>query len=100
MNFALILFLLTVVTGVIALADRMLWARNRAPRRDGAVVDRVSEEFFPVLLIVFLLRSFIADGVLRVRHLLALCGRPDEPLAVARERARRTASCDRPRRSG
>ena len=30
MNFALILFLLTVVTGVIALADRMLWAQNRA----------------------------------------------------------------------
>ena len=26
------------------------------------------------------------DGVLRVRHLLALRGRPDEPLAVARER--------------
>ena len=29
MNFALILFLLTVATGLIALADRVLLARNR-----------------------------------------------------------------------
>ena len=31
MNFALILFLATVVTGVVALADKLHFARHRAP---------------------------------------------------------------------
>jgi signal peptidase I len=61
MNFALILFLLTVVTGVIALADRMLWARNRAPGEAEPWWIEYPKSFFPVLLIVFLLRSFIAE---------------------------------------
>jgi signal peptidase I len=61
MNFALILFLLTVVTGVIALADRMLWARNRAAGEPEPWWIEYPKSFFPVLLIVFLLRSFIAE---------------------------------------
>src|SRR6202158_4595876 len=61
MNFALILFLLTVVTGVIALADRMLWARNRASGQPEPWWVEYPKSFFPVLLIVFLLRSFVAE---------------------------------------
>src|SRR6202171_3086111 len=61
MNFALILFLLTVVTGVIALADRMLLARNRAPGEPEPWWVEYPKSFFPVLLIVFLLRSFVAE---------------------------------------
>src|ERR1700694_3374286 len=61
MNFALILFLLTVVTGVIALADRVLWARNRPAGQPEPWWIEYPKSFFPVLLIVFLLRSFIAE---------------------------------------
>src|SRR6202165_6368705 len=61
MNFALILFLLTVVTGIIALADRTLFARNRAAGEPEPWWIEYTKSFFPVLLIVFLLRSFIAE---------------------------------------
>jgi signal peptidase I len=61
MNFALILFTLLVITGLVALADR-LWL---APRRgaDGREPWWVEypKSFFPVILIVFLLRSFIVE---------------------------------------
>src|SRR5437762_552967 len=61
MNFALILFVLTVATGVIALADRWYFAK----RRRGDVPEpwwvEYPKSFFPVLLIVFLLRSFVAE---------------------------------------
>jgi signal peptidase I len=61
MNFALILFLLTVVTGVIALADRLVFARNRAAGTPDPWWVEYPKSFFPVLLIVFLLRSFVAE---------------------------------------
>ena len=61
MNFALILFLLTALTGVIALADRLFLAA----RRDTGAAEpwwiEYAKSFFPVLLIVFLLRSFVAE---------------------------------------
>jgi len=61
MNFALILFLATLVTGVMVLADRLVFARRRA---DGAAEPwwiEYPKSFFPVLLIVFLLRSFLVE---------------------------------------
>ena len=62
MNFALILFVLTAVTGVIWLLDRLRASRKRrapgAPSRGGSSTRRA---FFPVLLVVFLLRSFLAE---------------------------------------
>ena len=61
MNFALILFLLTVVTGLIALADRLLFARHRAAGEPDPWWIEYPKSFFPVLLIVFLLRSFVAE---------------------------------------
>src|SRR3977135_761524 len=61
MNFALILFALTVVTGVIALADRMFFARHRAAGAPEPWWIEYPKSFFPVLLIVFLLRSFVAE---------------------------------------
>src|SRR6202795_3988819 len=61
MNFALILFLLTVVTGVIALAARLVLARNRAAGEPEPWWIEYPKSFFPVVLIVFLLRSFIAE---------------------------------------
>jgi signal peptidase I len=61
MNFALILFVLTAVTGVIWLIDRVAFARNRAEGAREPVWVEYSKSFFPVLLVVFLLRSFLAE---------------------------------------
>jgi signal peptidase I len=61
MNFALILFLLTLLTGLIALADRLVFARHRAAGAPEPWWVEYPKSFFPVLLIVFLLRSFIAE---------------------------------------
>ncbi|MEP7181602.1 MAG: signal peptidase I [Betaproteobacteria bacterium] len=61
MNFALILFLLTVATGAIWLVDRLIWARGRAPETVEPWWIEYPKSFFPVLLIVFLLRSFVAE---------------------------------------
>jgi len=61
MNFALILFLLTVATGVIALADKLIFARRRAAGAPEPWWIEYPKSFFPVLLIVFLLRSFVAE---------------------------------------
>ncbi|TMH05134.1 MAG: signal peptidase I, partial [Betaproteobacteria bacterium] len=59
--FALILFLLTLITGVVALADRLVFARRRAAGEPEPWWIEYPKSFFPVLLIVFLLRSFIAE---------------------------------------
>src|SRR6201991_701881 len=61
MNFALILFLLTILTGAITLADRLFFARHRAPGTPDPWWVEYPKSFFPVLLIVFLLRSFVAE---------------------------------------
>jgi len=61
MNFALILFLLTVLTGAMTLADRLVFARTRRPGEPEPWWIEYPKSFFPVLLIVFLLRSFVAE---------------------------------------
>jgi signal peptidase I len=88
MNFALILFLLTVVTGAAWLVDKLVLEGRRRERARAAVANlerqgagdnsvqrgnvesaalkepswvEYSKAFFPVLLIVFLLRSFLAE---------------------------------------
>lgn len=78
MDFALIMFVALVVTGVIWIADHFLLAPRRARvaetlRQAGAapevvqktqresVVAEYARAFFPVILIVFLLRSFLVE---------------------------------------
>ena len=61
MNFALILFVLTAVTGVIWLLDRLLLAKRRSAGAAEPVWVEYAKSFFPVLLVVFLLRSFLAE---------------------------------------
>src|SRR6201988_5356149 len=61
MNFALILFLATVVTGVIALTYKLVFAKQRPADAPEPWWIEYPKSFFPVLLIVFLLRSFIAE---------------------------------------
>jgi signal peptidase I len=61
MSFALFLLLLLVVTGLVCLVD-LLWLRKK--RREDAKEPwwvEYSVSFFPVILIVFLLRSFLFE---------------------------------------
>ena len=66
MNFPLIMFLLLVLTGGIWLLDKV-WLRKRraAPAEEGPPREpwwvEYSKSFFPVILIVFLLRSFLVE---------------------------------------
>ena len=65
MDFALILFIALVVTGVISLWDRLV--RKPKPeliageKRKEPWLIEYSKAFFPVILVVFLLRSFIVE---------------------------------------
>ena len=61
MNFALILFLLTVATGLVWALDRFVLAKRRAPDAPAPAWIEYPVSFFPVLLVVFLLRSFVAE---------------------------------------
>ena len=61
MNFALILFVATLVTGAVALADKLVFAKRRAPDAPEPWWIEYPKSFFPVLLIVFMLRSFLAE---------------------------------------
>jgi signal peptidase I len=65
--FEIILVALTLVSGVIWLADKLFLARRRAPR-DGLldsgaepILIDYAKSFFPVLAAVLLLRSFVAE---------------------------------------
>jgi signal peptidase I len=60
-NFALILFVLLVGTGAVALADRLFFARRRQPGAKEPWWIEYPKSFFPVILIVFVLRSFLVE---------------------------------------
>ncbi|HZF98025.1 MAG TPA: signal peptidase I, partial [Pseudoxanthomonas sp.] len=63
--FETILVVLTVLTGAIWLLDRLFFAKRRAARagllEEEPVLVDYSRAFFPVLAIVLVLRSFIAE---------------------------------------
>jgi signal peptidase I len=61
MNFALIMFVLLVVTGAIWLLDYAVLAKRRAPESREPWWVEYPKSFFPVILVVFLLRSFLVE---------------------------------------
>ena len=61
MNFALIMFVLLVITGAVAAADRLFFAKRRAAGEREPWWIEYPKSFFPVILIVFLLRSFLVE---------------------------------------
>jgi signal peptidase I len=61
MNFALILFLLTLATGALWLGDRYLFRKRRGAGAKDPWWVEYGASFFPVILIVFLLRSFLVE---------------------------------------
>ena len=61
MNFALILFLLTLATGAIWLFDAMVMKKRRGPEAKEPWWVEYGASFFPVILAVFFLRSFLVE---------------------------------------
>ncbi|MBK8890849.1 MAG: signal peptidase I [Dechloromonas sp.] len=61
MNFALILFVLTVVTGVLYAVDVFKFRKLRAKDAKEPLWVEWGASFFPVILLVFVLRSFLFE---------------------------------------
>ena len=63
-DIAFILLFFTIATGLVYVVDKILWASERranAIKKPPLIID-YSRSFFPVLLIVLLIRSFIAQN--------------------------------------
>ena len=61
MNFALILFIALAVTGGIWLFDALLFSRFRDKGAREPLLVEYAKSFFPVILVVFALRSFLVE---------------------------------------
>jgi signal peptidase I len=61
MSFALFLFLLLVVTGLVWLFDKYFLRRRRSKEAKEPWWVEYSVSFFPVILVVFVLRSFLVE---------------------------------------
>ena len=61
MNFALILFIALSVTGAIWLFDALVLKRGRAKDAREPLLVEYAKSFFPVILVVFALRSFLVE---------------------------------------
>ena len=60
MKFALLMFGLLALTGIVWLVDKFSLAQKRGDKKEPWWVE-YSKSFFPVILIVFLLRSFLVE---------------------------------------
>ncbi|HUX23777.1 MAG TPA: signal peptidase I [Burkholderiales bacterium] len=61
MNFALLLFSLLVITGIVTALDAVYFGRHRAAGSKEPWWIEYPKSFFPVILIVFLVRSFVVE---------------------------------------
>ena len=61
MNFALILFLLLVLSGVLWTLDRLVASKRRSVGAKTPWWVEYGASFFPVILVVFCLRSFVVE---------------------------------------
>lgn len=60
-GFPLFMLLILVLTGVIWLVDHLFFQKKRAAGTDEPTAVEYAKSFFPVILVVFLIRSFIAE---------------------------------------
>lgn len=60
-GFAAVLLVATVITGAIWLLDKLVLQKRRAKESQEPVLVEMAKSFFPVILIVFLLRSFLFE---------------------------------------
>ncbi len=61
MSFPAILVMLVAITGIIWLADKLLWAKNRTAHQKEPIIVEYSRSFFPIILAVLIIRSFIVE---------------------------------------
>lgn len=61
MNFALILIVLSAITGFVSLLDLIYFERNRSRGQKPGRIIEYSRSFFPVFFAVLLLRSFLIE---------------------------------------
>lgn len=61
MNFALILVIISFITGFIYFLDIVFWAKKRGPNQKPGKIVEFSRSFFPVFFFVLLLRSFLIE---------------------------------------
>jgi len=61
MNFALLLFSLLVFTGAVSALDALYFGKRRAAGAKEPWWIEYPKSFFPVILIVFMLRSFLVE---------------------------------------
>jgi len=61
MNFALLLFVLSLLSGSIYALDLIFWERKRAPNQEPCRAIEYARSFFPVFITVLLLRSFLIE---------------------------------------
>jgi signal peptidase I len=60
-SFPAIMVALVFVTGIIWLIDSLFWAPQRVKEQKEPVVVEYARSFFPIILIVLVIRSFIAE---------------------------------------
>ena len=61
MSFPVLMVLLVVVTGVIWLIDKLLWAPKREKGSNEPLIVEYARSFFPIILAVLVIRSFIVE---------------------------------------
>lgn len=61
MSFPAIMVTLVFVTGIIWLVDSLFWAPNRLKDAKEPLVVEYARSFFPIILVVLVIRSFIAE---------------------------------------
>jgi signal peptidase I len=61
MNFALILLVLSAISGVIYLLDILFWVKKRKQGQKPGKIIEFARSFFPVFFVVLLLRSFLIE---------------------------------------
>ena len=62
LNFAFYLTIAVLLTGIISLVDWLFIKKRRLPKTKASFLFEYSKAFFPVLLIVWIVRSFIIQS--------------------------------------
>ena len=61
MSFPAIMVMLVFITGIIWLFDSLFWAKNRKKGQKQPVIVDYARSFFPVILLVLVIRSFLVE---------------------------------------
>lgn len=61
MSFPALMVSLVAITGLIWILDKMIWAPNRFPGDKDPVIVEYAKSFFPIILAVLIVRSFLVE---------------------------------------